>query len=92
MSNNESPPSTLKHLKIKYGNTLYNNFNIIDNMLLIIFHWKQYYINLILKKWRKIQLIKYIRNTKIYSFIKMSNEVDKNQKFEIKYKMPIVHE
>ena len=33
ISNNESPHSTLKHLKIKIGNTLYNNFTIINNML-----------------------------------------------------------
>ena len=34
ISNQESPPSTLKHLKIKLANSLNNNFNIIDDMLL----------------------------------------------------------
>ena len=29
-SNSQSPTATLKHLKIKFGNTLYNYFNIID--------------------------------------------------------------
>jgi hypothetical protein len=33
ISNPESPPSTIKHLKIKLGNSLNNNFNIIDDML-----------------------------------------------------------
>jgi len=32
-ANPESPAPTLKHLKIKFGNTLYNYFNIIDDML-----------------------------------------------------------
>ena len=35
-----------------------------------------------------IELNKYIRNTKMDAFIKISNAVDKNQKVEIKYKMP----
>ena len=33
ISDPKSPPSSLKHLKIKFGNTLYNNFNIIDDIL-----------------------------------------------------------
>ena len=33
ISDQKSPPSTLKHLKIKFGNTLYNYFNVIDDML-----------------------------------------------------------
>ena len=33
ISEQKSPPSTLKHLKIKFGNTLYNYFNVIDDML-----------------------------------------------------------
>ena len=33
ISDQKSPPSSLKHLKIKFGNTLYNNFNIIDDIL-----------------------------------------------------------
>ena len=32
-SNPQSPTPTLKHLKIKFGNTLYNYFNVIDDML-----------------------------------------------------------
>jgi hypothetical protein len=32
-ANPQSPTPTLKHLKIKFGNTLYNYFNIIDDML-----------------------------------------------------------
>ena len=32
-ANPESPTPTLKHLKIKFGNTLYNYFNVIDDML-----------------------------------------------------------
>jgi len=169
ISNNESPPSTLKHLKIKFGNTLYNNFNIIDDMLRNYFllktisyltfkiknelstneyfelMWKiinslscaentpknlsvnvklfydekedQIYYNylkqnlescfdyeklnpefLILykfdfKKMKEnseiiVDLNKYKRNTKIDTFIKISNAVDKNQKVEMKYKMP----
>jgi hypothetical protein len=35
-----------------------------------------------------VELNKYIRNTKIDAFIKISNAVDKNQKVEINYKMP----
>ena len=33
ISDPKSPQSSLKHLKIKFGNTLYNNFNIIDDIL-----------------------------------------------------------
>ena len=164
----ESPPPTLKHLKIKFGNTLYNNFNIIDDMLrnytllktisYLTFKiknelstneyfelmWKvinslacaentpknltvniKFYYDekedkihynylkqnlescfdydklnpdfLILYKFdfKKMKdnseiivvLNKYIRNTKMDAFIKISNAVDKNQKVEMKYKM-----
>ena len=165
----EAPPSTLKHLKIKFGNSLYNNFNIIDEMLrnyillrtinYLTFKiknelstneyfelmWKvinslacadntpknlttnikiyydekedPIYFNylkqnletcfdyeklnpdfLILykfdfKKTKEnteivVNLNKYIRNTKLDAFIKVSNAIDKNQKVEMKYKMP----
>ena len=168
ISNNESPPSTLKHLKIKIGNTLYNNFTIINDMLgnyillktisYLTFKiknelsankyfeliWKiiksllyaenipknlinkcklfydekegQIYYNYLKQNWEScfdyeklnpeflilykfdfkkikknseiiIELNKYIRNTKMDAFIKISNTVDKNQKVEIKYKM-----
>ena len=168
IENPESPPSTLKHLKIKFGNTLFNNFNIIDDMLRnynilrtityltfkiknelstneyfelmwkvinslacaentpknLTVNVKLYYdekedkihynylkqnlescfdydkLNpdfLILFKFdfKKIkenseiivELNKYIRNTKMDAFIKISNAVDKKQKVEMKYKM-----
>ena len=35
-----------------------------------------------------VNLNKYIRNTKLDAFIKVSNAIDKNQKVEMKYKMP----
>ena len=169
ISNQESPPSTLKHLKIKLANSLNNNFNIIDDMLrnyiflntinYLTFKiknelstneyfelmWKvinslacadntpknlttnikiyydekedPIYFNylkqnletcfdyeklnpdfLILykfdfKKTKEnteivVNLNKYIRNTKLDAFIKVSNAIDKNQKVEMKYKMP----
>ena len=165
----EAPPSTLKHLKIKFGNSLYNNFNIIDEMLrnyillrtinYLTFKiknelstneyfelmWKvinslacadntpkslttnvkiyydekedPIYFNylkqnlescfdyeklnpdfLILykfdfKKTKEnteivVNLNKYVRSTKMDAFIKISNAIDKNQKVEMKYKMP----
>jgi hypothetical protein len=169
ISNSESPPPTLKHLKIKFGNTLYNNFNIIDDILRnyiflktisyltfkiknelstneyfelmwkvinslacadntpksLTVNVKFYYdekedsINynylkqnlescfdyeklnpdfLILyrfdfKKMKDnseivVDMNKFIRSTKMDAFIKVSNAVDKNQRVEMKYKMP----
>ena len=169
IANQESPPSILKHLKIKLANSLNNNFNIIDDMLrnyiflntinYLTFKiknelstneyfelmWKvinslacadntpknlttnikiyydekedPIYFNylkqnletcfdyeklnpdfLILykfdfKKTKEnteivVNLNKYIRNTKLDAFIKVSNAIDKNQKVEMKYKMP----
>ena len=169
ISNEESLPSTIKHLKIKFGNTLYNNFNIIDDMLrnyllpktisYLTFRiknelstneyfelmWKvinsiacaentpknltlkiklyydekedQIYFNylktnlescfdyeklnpdfLIIYKFNFkknkeneeiiIELNKYKRSTRMDAFIKIANAFDKNQKVEMKYKMP----
>ena len=169
ISNPESPPSTIKHLKIKLGNSLNNNFNIIDDMLrnyiflktinYLTFKiknelstneyfelmWKvinslscaentpknlttniklyydekedPIYFNYLkqnlescfdyeklnpdflilyqfsLKKTKDnteidVNLNKFIRNTKLDAFIKVSNAIDKNQKVEMKYKMP----
>ena len=169
ISNPESPPSTIKHLKIKLGNSLNNNFNIIDDMLrnyiflktinYLTFKiknelstneyfelmWKvinslscaentpknlttniklyydekedPIYFNYLkqnlescfdyeklnpdflilyqfsLKKTKEnteidVNLNKFIRNTKLDAFIKVSNAIDKNQKVEMKYKMP----
>ena len=161
--------SVLKHLKIKFGNTLYNNFNIIDDMLrnyylpntisYLTFRiknelstneyfelmWKvinsiacaentpkyltvkiklyydekedQIYFNYLktnlescfdyeklnpdflitykfnFKKNKEneeitVELNKYKRNTRMDAFIKIANAFDKNQKVEMKYKMP----
>ena len=169
ISNEESPPSTLKHLKIKFGNTLFNNFNIIDDMLrnynlpktisYLTFRiknelstneyfelmWKvinsiacaentpknltvkvklyydekedQVYFNYLktnlescfdyeklnpdflitykfnFKKNKEneeiiVELNKYKRTTRMDAFIKIANAFDKNQKVEMKYKMP----
>ena len=169
ISNSESPTSTLKHLKIKFGNTLYNNFNIIDDMLRnYIFLKTISYLTFKIKNelstneyfelmWKVINSLacadntpknltvnvkfyydekedaihynylkqnlescfdyeklnpdflilfrfdfkkmkdnseivvdmnKFIRNTKMDAFIKVSNAVDKNQRVEMKYKMP----
>ena len=169
IANPESPPSTIKHLKIKLGNSLNNNFNIIDDMLrnyiflktinYLTFKiknelstneyfelmWKvinslscaentpknlttniklyydekedPIYFNYLkqnlescfdyeklnpdflilyqfsLKKSKEnteidVNLNKFIRNTKLDAFIKVSNAIDKNQKVEMKYKMP----
>ena len=169
IANPESPPSTIKHLKIKLGNSLNNNFNIIDDMLrnyiflktinYLTFKiknelstneyfelmWKvinslscaentpknlttnikiyydekedPIYFNYLkqnlescfdyeklnpdflilyqfsLKKTKEnteidVNLNKFIRNTKLDAFIKVSNAIDKNQKVEMKYKMP----
>ena len=169
IANQESPPSILKHLKIKLANSLNNNFNIIDDMLrnyiflntinYLTFKiknelstneyfelmWKvinslacadntpknlttnikiyydekedPIYFNylkqnletcfdyeklnpdfLILykfdfKKTKEnteivVNLKEYIRKTKLDAVIKVSNAIDKNQKVEMKYKMP----